>query len=157
MTHIGSQQHAHPPRTPSRWIAGSIIATAMALIAAGCGSSDKSQTTTAAAQDRVKTQINDVIGRLQQASVGGDGKQICNDIFTPKLADSVGSSSKSGSCAKEVKANLFSPTTRITVQGVTVVDAANAVATIKEQNGNVSKVFMVLQSDLWRIRAVQPA
>ncbi len=36
-------------------------------------------------------------------------------------------------------------------------DEANASATVKEANGNVSKVFLVKQSGQWRIRGVAPA
>jgi len=83
--------------------------------------------------------------------------RICTQIFTPKLANSVTRSAKSGSCAKEVTAKLFSPRTTLTVQDVTVTDPANGTATVKEANGNISTVFFVRQSGRWRIRSVQPA
>ena len=126
---------------------------------AGCGGS-KSDTGKKQQQDSTaadEAAITRVLGQLQQASVAGDGRRICTQIFTPKLADSVTESAKSGSCAKEVKAKLFSPDTRLTVQDVTVTDPANGTATIKEANGNVSTVFFVRQSGRWRIRSVQPA
>ena len=139
--------------------AGVVLAVgALALGLAGCGGSKsdagtKQKDATAADQAAIKR----VLGQLQQASVAGDGKRICTQIFTPKLADSVTNSAKSGSCAKEVKAKLFSPNTRLTVQDVTVTDPANGTATIKEANGNTSTVFFVRQSGRWRIRSVQPA
>jgi hypothetical protein len=97
------------------------------------------------------------VSDLQAASRDGDGARICNQIFTAKLADSVTSASKTGSCAKEVKQNLFSPKTRIVVQNVQVANPANATATVKEENGKVSKVFLVKQGGEWRIRSVRPA
>jgi hypothetical protein len=129
-------------------------AVGLAALFAGCGGSDAKQQDTTAAD---KAAVTEVLGQLQQASVAGDGKRICTQIFTPKLADSVTKSAKSGSCAKEVKAKLFSPKTRLTVQNVVVSDAANATATIKEANDNTSTVFFVRQSGRWRIRSVQPA
>ncbi len=99
--------------------------------------------------------VRSVVADLQAASRAGDGNQICNRIFTPKLADSVTSASKSGSCAKEVKKNLFSPQVRIVVEDVEVADPANATATVKEKTGKTSKVSFVKQGGEWRIRSVQ--
>ena len=101
--------------------------------------------------------VRSVMTDLQSASREGDGAQICDQIFTPKLADSVTSSAKSGSCAKEVKAKVFSPDAEITVDDVTVSDAGNAKATIEEGNGKTSDVFLVKQGGEWRIRSVKPA
>ncbi len=99
--------------------------------------------------------VRSVVADLQAASRAGDGNQVCNRIFTPKLADSVTSASKSGSCAKEVKKNLFSPQVRIVVEDVEVADPANATATVKEKTGKTSKVSFVKQGSEWRIRSVQ--
>lgn len=134
-----------------------ISATIFAAVLAGCGGSDEKSSTTSDAAAAQESSIRNVLDQLQQASVAGEGTRICNEIFTPKLADSVTKSAKSGSCAKEVKRNLFSPSTRLTVQDVNLTDAANATATVKEANGNVSTVYLVRQSGRWRIRAVQPA
>jgi hypothetical protein len=125
----------------------------IALAFVGCGSDDNQEESKSAAE----TEVRQVLGQLQQASVAGDGEQICTQIFTPKLADSVTRSAKSGSCAKEVKAKLFSPRARLTVQNVTVTDPVNATATVTEANGNTSTVFFVRQSGRWRIRSVRPA
>ena len=56
-----------------------------------------------------------VLSELQAASRDGDGDRTANEIFTPKLANSITSASKEGSCAKEVEGNLFSPEVRIVV------------------------------------------
>jgi hypothetical protein len=141
----------------------SMAATAVVLVSlagaglAGCGGSNDKSDTKADPNAGSEASIRKVITQLQEASVAGDGKQICTQIFTPKLADSVTKSATSGSCAKEVRQNLFSPKTRIDVQDVNVTDAANATATVKEASGNVSTLFFVRQSGRWRIRSVQPA
>jgi hypothetical protein len=101
--------------------------------------------------------VEQVMSDLQTASRDGDGRRICNEIFTPKLSDSVTRSSGTGSCATEVKAKLFAPDAQIEVQSVDVQDASNATATVEEANGNVSNVFLVKQGDTWRIRSVTPA
>ena len=103
------------------------------------------------------TAVKQAMSDLQTASRAGDGKRICTQIFTPKLANSVTKSARSGSCAKEVKKKLFSRKAKITVQNVDVPNGANATATITEANGNTSTVFLVKQSGRWRIRSVQPA
>ena len=126
-----------------------------ALVFAGCGEDDKAPPASSPADD--ETAITGVLTQLQNASVAGDGEKICVDIFTEKLAETVAKSAESGSCEQEVEANLFSPKTRIEVQNVDVTDAANASATIKEANGNVSTVFFAKQDGSWRIRSVQPA
>jgi hypothetical protein len=123
-----------------------------ALAVGGCGGSDDDASTQRAGDE---TSVRRVLSNLQAAAVAGNGKQICADIFTPKLATSVTTSSKSGSCATEVRRNLFSPTTKLTVKSVSVADEANATAKVTEASGDASTVFLVRQSGLWRIRSIQ--
>lgn len=131
-----------------------LLAVSAGLAAGGCGGSDGAATDQRSGDE---TAVRTALGNLQAAALAGDGKRICTEIFTPKLANSVTSSSKSGSCATEVRRNLFSPTTRLTVQSVTVADQANATARVKERSGAVSTVYFVRQSGRWRIRSVQAA
>ena len=129
-----------------------LLAVFGALAVGGCGGSDDN-----AADQRAgdETSVRKALSDLQAASVAGDGNRICTVIFTPKLAESVKTSSKSGSCAEEVRRNLFSPTTKLTVQSVTVADETNASAKVKEASGETSTVFFVRQSGHWRIRSIQ--
>jgi len=101
--------------------------------------------------------VDQVMSDLQTASQEGDGGRICNEIFTPKLAALVSKSAKSGKCASEVKAKLFSVDAESFDKKIDVQDDSNATATFKEANGNVSKIFLVKQSGQWRIRSVTPA
>ncbi len=121
---------------------------------AGCGGSDDKQQDSEGSD---RAAVSRVLTQLQEASQAGDGDRICTQIFTPRLANSVTRASRTGSCADEVKRQLFSPSTRISVEDVTVNDPANATATVKEANGNRSTVFLVKQSGRWRIRSVQAA
>ena len=127
---------------------------------AGCGSGSSADKKPAVAPVNTaaeSTAVKQVMSDLQTASRAGDGKRICTQIFTPKLANSVTTAAKSGSCAKEVKKKLFSRNSKISVQNVDLPNAANATAVIKEANGNTSNVFLVKQSGRWRIRSVQAA
>jgi hypothetical protein len=145
------------PSFPSRPVCGSLLAllaTSAALASGGCGGSDDEGTTQRSADE---TSVRKVLSELQAAAVAGDGKRICTQIFTPKLAHSVATSAKSGRCPEEVRRNLFSPTTKLTVQSVTVADHGNATATVKEASSKTSTVFLVRQGGRWRIRSVQAA
>jgi hypothetical protein len=125
------------------------VAVAVVLVTRGAGDDD------AGSKDAVA--VRQVLTDLETASREGDGERICNQIFTPKLANLVTSSSTSGSCATEVKSKLFAPDAQIEIQSVNVTDESNATAIVKEANGNTSTVFLVRQSGVWRIRSVTPA
>jgi hypothetical protein len=101
--------------------------------------------------------VAQVMSDLETASQEGDAARICEEIFTPKLAASVSRSSNGGSCAREVRAQLFSPDAQIDVDEIDVADSANATATVEEANGNTSTVHLVKQDGQWRIRSVTPA
>ena|SRR5690349_18377435 len=129
--------------------AGVLLGLGALLALSGCfGGGDSSS-------DR--DQIDQVMSDLQSASRDGDGAHICQEIFTPKLAALISKSAKSGSCANEVKAKLFAPNAEIDVENVDLPDDSNATATVKEANGNVSKVYLVKQGGEWRIRSVTAA
>lgn len=129
--------------------AGLLLALGLAAPLGGCfGGDDDSSDNDA---------VNQVLSDLETASQAGDGTRICDEIFTPRLAALVSRSAKSGECATEVKAKLFSPKAQIDVENIDVPDGSNATATVKEANGNVSKVFLVKQDGQWRIRSVTPA
>jgi hypothetical protein len=126
-----------------------LLALGAVMPLSGCfgGGDDKSD----------RDQIDQVMADLQSASRDGDGSRICQEIFTPKLAALISRSSKSGDCATEVKAKLFAPDAKIDVESVDVPDGSTATATVKEGNGNVSKVSLVKQGGEWRIRGVTAA
>lgn len=126
-----------------------VVALAASLGGCGLGGDDDGNSD----RDAVERVMTD----LETASREGDGDRICNQIFTPKLSNSVTKSAASGSCATEVKDKLFSAKTKIEVQNIDVPDESNASATVKEANGNTSTVFLVKQSGRWRIRSVTAA
>ena len=127
-----------------------VVAVAVAVVLVTRGAGDDAGSSDAIA-------VRQVLTDLESASREGDGERICNQIFTPKLANLVTSSSASGSCGSEVKAKVFSPDAQIEIESVNVTDESNATAIVEEANGNTSTVFLVRQSGVWRIRSVSPA
>ena len=133
------------------------LCLAPAALVAGCGGEDKP-----APREQARPSVPDdqrgvleTIDALQTASRKGDGRAICGDIFTPQLARSVEAAAKR-SCADEVKEDLFSPTTEISVGRDIRVSGGKASATVQEQNGQVSKLFMVKRDGRWQIDRVEP-
>ena len=131
------------------------VVVGVATAAGGCGGGDDEKPPPPA--DTERAAVVCLLAALQAASRAGDGDRICNGIFTVRLANSITRSSKSGSCAKEVRRNLFSRRTRFSVKRVAFTDASDATAIVTEQNGNTSKVFLIKQAGRWRIRGVRPA
>lgn len=135
-------------------LAALLAGTALALGACG-GSDDSPDRATDALRQAETASIRGVLAELQSASVSGDGHRICAKVFTPKLSALIASTA--GSCAREVRTKLFSPDARLTVKTVDVTAVSDATATVKEANGNLSRIFFVKQAGRWRIRSVQAA
>jgi len=122
----------------------------------GCGGSDEDpDTRTTSTVDRDQRGILETIDELQTASLRGDGRKICADIFTPQLARSVAKASMQD-CAKEVREKLFRADESISVQRGVEVDGIRATAVIREQNGDVSTLHMLKRAARWRIDRITP-
>lgn len=141
---------AWQPATPS-------LAALVATVAlAGCGGSDAEAPAKAKAPATVSGDQRSVLGTvdaLQTASRNGDGKGICADIFTAQLVKSIVTTAKR-SCVKEVNDTLISPKAEISVGRDIKVTGIRATATIREQNSNVSELFLLKQDGQWRIDRV---
>lgn len=128
-------------------LAGLLIAAALP----GCGGSNDKQT-------NVRDDQRGILGTvdaLQTASRAGDGATVCSRVFTTGLVRSIERASKR-SCAAEVKRKLFKPDTTFSLQRSITVKGNAAVATVREQNGNVSTLYVVRQDGVWRINGVTP-
>ena len=76
----------------------------------------------------------------------------------PSCAALVSASAKSGKLRDRGEGQaVLRRRRRSSVENIDVPDGSNATATVKEANGNVSKVFLVKQGGQWRIRSVTPA
>src|SRR5687768_13741041 len=97
---------AHPERNTMRNSKSSLaglpapVVAIVVLALAGCGggSGDDQPAGDTSSKSDNSTAVKQVMADLQTASRAGDGKRICTQIFTPKLADSVTNSAASGSC-----------------------------------------------------------
>jgi hypothetical protein len=128
------------------------LVAAAALGACGGDDDDEGQATVPAQQRAILSTIED----LQAASRRGDAARICDDIFTETLAASIRRASKH-SCAAEVRETLVSPDARISVARGIRVKGSRATATVREQNGDTSRVSLVKDGDVWRIERIRPA
>lgn len=130
---------------------------AAAVVLAGCGGADKpsagSQATPGVSGDQ--RGVLETVDALQTASRKGDGKTICSQIFTRALAASVEKAAKR-SCPQEVRQRLFDPNAEISVGRDIHVKGSAATTVIREQNGHVSKLYLVKQGGRWRIDRVVP-
>ena len=80
--------------------AAAAVAMTVALSSCGGGSDGDNPAGDTSSKSDDSTAVKQVMSDLQTASRAGDGKRICAQIFTPKLADSVTESAASGSCEK---------------------------------------------------------
>ncbi len=125
-----------------------LLAALCATVAlAGCGSF---ATPTRSADVKA---IHDLLGKLQAFSRSGDGQRICDELLTVRLAATIASSSRTGSCAKEIRLHTYTPeavviVTRVVVQGM----AAEAQITI--ENGVKDVVSLIKYKGEWRIRRI---
>jgi len=134
-----------------------LLLSAAVTAFAGCGGSEK-PATQAPVQSRVpgdERGVLQTIDALQTASRKGDGQTICADIFTPQLARAVRAAAKR-SCAAEVREKLFSPDAELSIGRDIKVNGDQATAVVREQNGHVSKLFMLRRGDRWQIDRVRP-
>jgi hypothetical protein len=132
---------------------------ALALALPGCGGGSSDHTAHEAAATAVKTDqraILDTIDSLQSAGRRGDGRTICEQLFTPRLAQSVEAAAHR-SCAAEVRGRMGSPDEVISVERDIRIVKGAAAAKISEQNGDVSTVHLVLQAGRWRIDRLLPS
>jgi hypothetical protein len=128
-----------------------------ALALAGCGGQDEPSAAPDAKAPVQSDQraILDTIDALQSAGRRGDGRTICERLFTVRLARSVQAAAKR-SCAEEVRGSLGSPSEAISVRRDIRIAKGTASATISEQNGAVSTLHLVEQAGRWRIDRVLP-
>ena len=138
-----------------------VVTPALAVLAAsiplaGGGGSDEETPTKKAAPTTVSGDQRGILGTveaLQTASRTNDGQGICSELFTAQLVRSIETAAKR-SCVKEVSDTLVSPDAAISVGRDIEVTGVRATATIREQNSNVSKLFLLKQDGEWRIDRV---
>ena len=126
-------------------------AVALSAVLAGCGGSDSSKPAQAVSGDQ--RAILATVDALQTASRQDDGRKICRELFARSLAQSIRDASKH-SCEAEVRDSLTSPDAQLSVARKIDVKGSRATTTIREQNGNTSKISFVKEGGSWRIERV---
>ncbi len=121
----------------------------------GCGGDDGAQSSTQPAVAADQRGVLETIDALQNASRRGAGGEICDDVFTSQLVQSIERAS-TRSCPTEVRTRLFRQDASISVQRGIEVKGNRATAVIREPNGDVSTLHMLKQAGRWRIDRVTP-
>ena len=131
-----------------------LAALAVALPLAGCGGGGgDNEGKNAKNFSGEQKQVAQVIDDLVAASRDGDATKICTEIFTPSLAKVVGARSKT-TCKAAVQKQLVNPKEDITITALTV-KTPNGLATVREQNGNATRLTLLKESGKWRINGIQ--
>ena len=99
--------------------------------------------------------VRRTIGTLTDAARAGDGKKICNQIFTPLLKKSVTTAAKRP-CAVEVKQKLFAKNAQFNVADV-AVQGNQATVRVTDQFHKTSIISLVRANGAWRISGVTAA
>jgi hypothetical protein len=131
-----------------------MVAAAAALagpLGACGGSSNRPDPAPAVLDDR--REILATVDALQTASRDDDARRICHELFAASLAQSIRKSSKR-SCEAEVSHTLTSPDAQLSVAREIDVKGVRATGTIREQNGDTSRVSFVKDSGRWRIERI---
>jgi hypothetical protein len=127
------------------------IAAAALVALGGCGGGDGGNA------DRFsgpKQDVARVVDRLQAAARAGDTTRICTQLFTPRFAREL---DRGGApCAQRVRRTLAQKNETITVRTIDV-RGDTAVASVKEQNGNATRLGFQKANGGWRIDAIAGA
>ncbi len=121
------------------------IAAAALLALAGCGGGGGA-----------KDDVAQAIHELQSAARAGDVRKICTELFTSRLVAGIAKATRGKSCDVQVRGQLARKDETITVRSVTVT-GNSAVAVVREQNRNVSRLTLVKAGGRWRIDAIAAA
>jgi hypothetical protein len=122
-----------------------------ALAVAGCGGSS-SDGANAKRFSGERRDVARVVDALQSAARSGDTHKICSELLTGTLAGEIGARAGT-SCEVQVKHQLVSDTETLAVQGL-LVRGTVAVATVREQNRNVSQLVFHRQAGGWRVSGI---
>jgi len=144
--------HRSPRRSSDRGLVLAIGAIAIGL--AGCGGGAEREPQPAVSSEQ--RSVLDTVDRLSEASRRGDGREICQRIFTRRLAESVSTSAKS-TCTRAVRRSLPPRESSFAAGRDIRVDGDRAQANVVEPNGEVSRLYLVRQAGDWRIDRVEPA
>jgi hypothetical protein len=129
------------------------IAAAALAVLAGCGGGG------GANADRfsgVKQDVAKAIDELQSAARAGEVGRICTQLFTPRLVAALAKASGGKSCAVRVRQQLARKGETIVARSI-AVSGDRALAVVREQNRNVSRLALVKAGGRWRVDGIAAA
>jgi hypothetical protein len=126
------------------------IATAALVALAGCGGGGG---TNADRFSGAKQDVARVLDDLQRAARAGDAKGICDRLFTARLAQELAKAKGGAPCPQRVRRTLVRKDETITARSIDVRGDA-ALAVVKEQNGNVTRLVLRKVAGRWRVDAI---
>jgi hypothetical protein len=121
----------------------------LAVTGCGGGSSDGANAKRFSGDRR---EVARVVDALQSAARSGDAHRICSELLTESLAVEIGARAGT-SCEAQVERQLVSDGETLAVQHLTVRGTI-AVATVREQNRNVSQLVFHRQGGYWRVSGI---
>ena len=121
----------------------------LAVTGCGGGSSDGANAKRFSGDRR---EVARVVDALQSAARSGDAHRICSELLTESLAVEIGARAGT-SCEAQVERQLVSDGETLAVQHLTVRGTI-AVATVREQNRNVSQLVFHRQGGDWRVSGI---
>ena len=120
----------------------------LALVAGAAGCGEPKPGANEARFPEAKRPVARTVDRLQAAARDGDGERICDELLTERLAERL------GDCERVVKAQLVADDAKLTVDSIRVRGRV-AYASVRERNGNVSRVRLRRSGEGWRVDAIQ--
>jgi hypothetical protein len=130
-----------------------LAAAGLAVLAVtGCGGGGSSEGANAKRFSGDQREVARVVDALQSAARSGDTHRICSELLTGSLAGEIGARAGT-SCEAQIKRQLVSDAETLAVQHV-AVQGRIAVATVREQNRNVSQLVFRRQGGDWRVSGI---
>ena len=126
-----------------------------AAIAAGCGGDGDDVNNNADDFDGTEADVAGLVDDFANAARDGDGDEICDEIFSSELADSI-EKAAGQSCASEVEDNLEQDEYELEIDSLNV-DGDAATANVTDQKDRSSMLHIQKVDDEWRIAAVTPS
>lgn len=125
-----------------------------ALALAACGGDDLDPKSNAGRMEEGSRAVGQVVDDLGRAARDGDAGEICDELFTTKLAQALARTSGS-SCEAQVRKQLVREGEEIKVLSY-AVRGNQATALVREQTGNRSGLRFEQDNDgRWRIGAIE--
>jgi hypothetical protein len=138
-------------RTRRLFFAITLSATAIAV---GCGGDDDEVNNNAENYEGTEAEVAQIVDDLANAGRDGDGTEICEEIFTPELADNI-EREAGQSCAGELEDNLEQDEYELEIDSLELEGDTATVGTTDQEDRTA--VLRMRQIDAaWRVVSFTP-